>query len=96
MDGADVFRRYVIEGEDQENITDEETLALTRFRLEQNSETFALKELVFGDYVPIGGYTPPDGDWARDGATIGTNKYLKYLYFERGHEVPEKQYEKSI
>ena len=94
MDGADVFRRYVIEGEDQENITDEETLALTRFRLEQNSETFALKELVFGDYVPIGGYTPPDGDWARDGASIGANKYLKYLYFERGHEVPVKQYEK--
>ena len=63
MDGADVFRRYVIEGEDQGNITDEETLALTRFRLEQNSETFAIKELVFGDYVPNDEYTPHDGDY---------------------------------
>jgi len=94
MDGADVFRRYMIEGGDQENITDEETLALTRFRLEQNSETFAIKELVFGDYVPNDEYTPHDGDWARDGATIGANKYLKQLYFERSHEVPEKDYER--
>ena len=84
----------MIEGEDQGNITEEETLALTRFRLEQNSETFAIKKLVFGDYVPNDEYSPHDGDWARDGATIGANKYLKYLYFMRSHEVPEKHYER--
>ena len=94
MEGADVFRRYIIESEDETDMTEEETLALKRFGLEKNSEFLALNVLMFGDWVQGGEYYPHDGDFVRDGAAIGANQHLKCLQFTRNYVVPLRSYKK--